>query len=60
MAEDIGNKWLVGSNGDSIVILNPPSRLTKEEALVLAAWLVALADPAGEDFTEIMEAVAST
>lgn len=41
------NKYRVAVNGDNIVILRPipqPQRLTKAEALELAAWLVALAD----------------
>ena len=39
------NKFFVGIQGDTIVLLKPvPQKLTKEEALNLAAWLVALAD----------------
>ena len=39
------NEFFVGLQGDNIVFLKsiPPS-LTKEQAIALAAWIVALAD----------------
>jgi hypothetical protein len=70
------NRYFVGLRGDdSIVIGRPPAgSITKEHALTLAAWLVALADGPAEDedpnyrraahgrtrFTEILEAVEAT
>lgn len=41
---DVWNQQGVGVHGDALVILNPPTRLTKQEALNFAAWLVELAD----------------
>jgi hypothetical protein len=53
---DITNMFLVGSMGDKIVIQIPPNRpLSKDEALNLAAWLVALASTnLEEDFEPIL------
>ncbi len=56
----VENKWLVGVRGNEIVIGLPmrAARMTKEEALSLAAWLVALSTPIPEiDFQPILEAV---
>ena len=57
------NKWLVGVQGDKIVVGLPmrAARMSKEDALLLAAWLVTLAstDPA-EDFEPILNAVLNT
>jgi hypothetical protein len=41
---DITNKFLVGAQVDRIIIMKPVQVLTNDEALNLAAWLVALAD----------------
>ena len=42
---DITNWWMVGANGRGAVsLVNPPLALSRENALVLAAWLVAVAD----------------
>lgn len=61
MAIDTCNRHMVGVQGDKIGIGMPPRTLmTKEEALVLAAWLVALADPLGEKFAEVLDAVENT
>ena len=50
---DTRNKFGVGTQGNMIVILtNPGPVLNKEEALNLAAWLVAMADD--EDRFEIL------
>lgn len=58
---DITNRHLVSSmHGDKIAILNPPrSAMTKQEALTLAAWIVALADddPERTTFSEILAEV---
>lgn len=53
------NQCLVGVQGETIVILRPVQRLTKAEALVFAAYLVAMADEDCE-FDRILEAVQST
>jgi hypothetical protein len=61
---DVTNWALVGLRvGDgAITIQFPPTAggITKKEALVFAAWLVAVADPGDEEFPAILEAVRST
>jgi hypothetical protein len=57
---DLANKHFVGLQGQNIVILNPPSRLSKDDALLFAAWIVALADYEHDGidaFNEVLEAV---
>lgn len=57
---DTTNYSLVGTNGDDIVFIRPlPQRLTKERALNLAAYLVAMADD-NNQFPAILEAVQNT
>lgn len=57
---DIFNRFGVGVQGDEIVILMPPhGSITKEAALVMAAWLVALADT-DDKFADILEEVENT
>jgi hypothetical protein len=54
---------MVGGAGDALVMLRPPAageRISKADALVLAAWLVALADPIGDGFDRALDAVLST
>jgi hypothetical protein len=55
---DTTNDFLVGSGGDAIVILLAASatRMTKEKALRLAAYLVALADD-DDQFPAVLAAV---
>lgn len=57
------NKFLVGVQGEHIVVGLPMSaaRMSKEDALLLAAWLVAMAteDPK-KDFTPVLHAVLRT
>jgi hypothetical protein len=62
MEIDTTNQFGVCASGNgSIGILVPPrGMLTKQQALTLAAWLVALADPLGEEFQNILEAVQNT
>lgn len=58
---DTANKFLVGSNGDKLVIQNTPrGPISKDDALVLAAWLVALADPGGTQFAWVLADVMGT
>jgi hypothetical protein len=53
------NMFSVGAKGDEIVIQVPPSSsLSKEEALMFAAWLVACATTnPEEDFMPILKEV---
>lgn len=61
---DLANKFLVGARGKQVVILNPPTRLTElspDEALLLAAWLVAIAEyQASTPFAAVLEKVQNT
>lgn len=55
---DTTNDFFVGVLGDGIAILNPPrGKITKEQALRLAAYLVLLADDTGAEFPKVLEAV---
>lgn len=52
------NKYLVGARGDKIAIQNPPrGDMTRDDALELAAWIVAIADPVGNDFKKKFDEV---
>jgi hypothetical protein len=60
---DTSNKFLVGSNGAHLVFLKPlPQKITRGDALLLAAWLVAIASEEDDeaDFRRVLEAVQST
>ena len=59
---DTTNRYLVAAKADgSVVIMFQPLRaMSKNDALLLAAWLVAIADPLGDDFKAVLEAVQST
>ena len=58
---DIMNKHAVGLIGEKIGMLAPPiNSVTRDEALILAAWLVALADPGSERFSAILKRVQNT
>lgn len=61
-ADDIFNKHGVSMSGaGKIAIMIPPrGDMTKRDALVLAAWLVSLADPIGDEFQKVLDAVQST
>lgn len=50
------NEHMVGVQGDFIVFLNPPAKITKERAIVLAAWILTLADD-NDEFGIVIEAV---
>lgn len=55
------NKQLVGSRGDMVVVLNPPrGPLSKDDALMFAAWLVVLAGKSLDEFREAFDAVCNT
>lgn len=59
---DIFNAAMVGVHGEFITVMNPivMRQMTKEQALVVAAWLVALADFENEKFPAILAEVLST
>lgn len=63
---DTSNKFcVVVSTSGAVWIMNPPSSrgqgpITKADALVLAAYLVSLADPPGAWFKQVLEAVQNT
>lgn len=56
---DTDNLEAVGLRGDDIVILRRGIRLSRDQALNLAAWLVALADHDGR-FADVLERVQNT
>lgn len=54
------NKHMVGMQGGRIVIHLPPREpMEKEDALIFAAWIIALADPIGDRFKEILDTIQS-
>lgn len=58
---DIDNRHMVGALGQRIVVMNPPKSMTADEALVFAAWLVALAEyQASAKFEDILARVQNT
>lgn len=58
---DIANKFMVAAQGDSIVILNSPRRMTAEDAMVFAAWIVAMANlHSKHPFADYYEKVCNT
>lgn len=60
MGFDTTNHGVVSAKGDRVIILNPPHHaMEKDEALVFAAWIVAIADPTGERFRQVLDAVQS-
>ena len=52
--------FMVGGRGDKIVIMAFSREITREQVLNLAAWLVALADPGGDEFEKYLAAVRNT
>lgn len=61
---DISNRWLVGGMmDDGVVFLVPPvpgMRIPRHEALLLAAWLVAIAERHDGDFQVLLDRVRGT
>ncbi len=55
----IWNEFLVGTDNDGIVINSPRVTLpmTKEKALLLAAWLIVIADPTQRKIQDVIAAV---
>jgi len=55
------NRFLVGVNGPSVVFLRPvPRRLSRPEAMNLAAYLVALGEETPGDFDRLLAAIRNT
>lgn len=58
MPINTANKFLVASNSQGIVIMTDPRKLTYDDALLLAAYLVSMAEPfASYKFPDVLEAV---
>lgn len=58
---DTTNKFMVGIQGGNVTILFPPSGpITKDEALVFAAWVVTLAGATNEQFEAVLDEVQSS
>lgn len=52
---------MVAIQGDEILVMNPPrTPISREDALLLASWLVAIADPMEEEFNAVLNAVKGT
>ena len=63
----MNNEFFVGSRGtpetagQKVFMVRPVvGEITRDQALNLAAWIVAVADPEGEDFRKLLEEVKST
>ena len=54
--DDLANRQLVGRRGEMVVITFPQVQMTREQALIHAAWLVILADE-DDDFPSIVAAI---
>jgi hypothetical protein len=57
------NRFMVSMAGDEVVIMLPPKHpINREEALVLAAYLVSIAEvlPGTESFEDILKQVQAT
>lgn len=52
--------FIVGGRGDKIAVMAFGREVSREQALNLAAWLVALADPGGDEFERYLAAVRNT
>ena len=60
---DTMNKFLVSRQGEFVLMLNPPKMgepFSKQDALLFAAWLVAISAPDNDEFENILRAVKST
>jgi len=51
------NKQLVGSQGDDIVIFRALAKMSKADALLHAAWIVAQAETEEGEFQKVLDAV---
>lgn len=59
---DTSNDHMVGIRSGGIVFSYPPTHwpMTRDESLRMAAWIVVLADPEGERFQAILDAIQNT
>ena len=61
MTIDTVNTFLVARQGDAVIVQNPRRRMTPDEALNCAAWLVALAEhDAQHAFDDVLKAIRNT
>lgn len=51
------NKYLVGVQGDNVVSLKLGFKLSRADALELAAMIAVIADPSGEEFDKARERI---
>lgn len=56
MIMEVPNRQLAGVQGQHVVVLAPRTVMSKKDALVHAAWLVALADES-EGHSEFLQAL---
>lgn len=54
---DTTNKCLVSSTGSQIKLLREPGMMSHDDAILLAAWLVAMAYNSTHKFEVVLEAV---
>lgn len=53
------NEFFVCASGDNIVIMKPvPAKMTRDQALNLAAWIVAITNE--DEFKKVYKAVCNT
>lgn len=57
---DTFNKFMVGKQGDTLVLPMMRQRLSEDDAINLAAWLVALVPDGEKKFDELFSAVLDT
>ena len=55
----IGNMWGVGVQAENIIILMPPRKLSKDDAVEFAAWIVALAETRENQFLSMLDEINS-
>lgn len=56
---DTSNRFMVSAAGPNISIMRTPTTITRDDALNLAAWLVAMADRE-DKFPALLDAVQNT
>lgn len=55
------NRFLVAGQGQQVLVMRPPlGPITKDDALILAAWLVAIAEDGEHKFQPVLDAVLDT
>lgn len=56
---DIANAQLVALQGDNLVVMNPRTVMRRQQALIHAAWIVAIAEVDAGEFARILDVVRS-